>query len=46
MTTTTHGVSLNEALSGIFGSISITSWICLLVSCSLSVGGTTAPEHC
>lgn len=26
-----HGISVNEALSGIFGSISLTSWICLLV---------------
>lgn len=27
----THGLSTNEILSGIFGSISLTAWICLLV---------------
>ncbi|KAI2639370.1 PQ-loop-domain-containing protein [Xylaria nigripes] len=26
-----HGLSLNEALSGIFGSVSLTAWICLLI---------------
>lgn len=26
-----HGVTVNEALSGIFGSISLTAWICLLI---------------
>lgn len=25
------GIAVNKALSGIFGSISLTSWICLLV---------------
>ncbi|KAH7037408.1 PQ loop repeat-domain-containing protein [Microdochium trichocladiopsis] len=31
MASAAHGLSTNEALSGIFGSISITSWICLLI---------------
>ncbi|KAI0487307.1 PQ loop repeat-domain-containing protein [Xylaria cf. heliscus] len=26
-----HGISVNEALSGIFGSVSLTAWICLLI---------------
>lgn len=26
-----HGLSVNEILSGVFGSISLTAWICLLV---------------
>ncbi|KAI0458409.1 PQ loop repeat-domain-containing protein [Xylaria acuta] len=26
-----HGLSVNEALSGIFGSVSLTAWICLLI---------------
>ncbi|KAK8103760.1 uncharacterized protein PG998_010793 [Apiospora kogelbergensis] len=26
-----HGISVNEALSGVFGSISLTAWICLLL---------------
>ncbi|KAI1104011.1 PQ-loop-domain-containing protein [Jackrogersella minutella] len=29
--TFTHGLSVNEILSGIFGSISLTAWICLLL---------------
>ncbi|KAI1392393.1 PQ-loop-domain-containing protein [Hypoxylon trugodes] len=30
-TALTHGLSINEMLSGIFGSISLTAWICLLL---------------
>ncbi|KAL7621113.1 hypothetical protein AAE478_008426 [Parahypoxylon ruwenzoriense] len=30
-TNLSHGLSANEALSGIFGSISLTAWICLLL---------------
>ncbi|KAI1436398.1 PQ loop repeat-domain-containing protein [Xylaria sp. CBS 124048] len=26
-----HGLSVNEALSGMFGSVSLTAWICLLI---------------
>ncbi|GAP87218.1 putative vacuolar membrane pq loop repeat protein [Rosellinia necatrix] len=26
-----HSVSINEALSGVFGSVSLTAWICLLI---------------
>ena len=31
MITLHHGVTTEEALSGIFGSISLTAWICLLI---------------
>lgn len=32
--------SLKQALSGIFGSISLTAWLCVLVSLDMSLGHT------